>query len=96
MFQFKVSCFCGGDNTESGRRKANVQKLGHYHGGRNLDEADAVELVEQCKTALYLVCFDHPLEYVFGGNMLTLARKVSATAMMASRLSDGWPPVRIC
>ena len=96
MFQFKVSCFHGGDNTESGRRKANVQKLEHYRGGCNLDKADVVELVEQCKTALYLVHFDHPLKYVFDSDVLTLACKVSVMAMMAPRLSDRWPPVRIC
>jgi hypothetical protein len=101
MFQFKVSCFCRGDNTESGRRKANIQELGHYCGGHNLDEndvveADAVERVEQCKITLYLMHFDHPLKYVSDGDMLTLVRKVSVTAIMAPRLSDGWPPVRIC
>jgi hypothetical protein len=58
-----------------------VQKFRHDRGGRNLDEdnvveADAVERVEQRKTTLDLVCFDHSLENVFDGDMLTLTCEV--------------------
>ena len=81
----------GGNNAESRRRKVDVQKLGHYRGGRDFDkddvvEADAVERVEQRKTALYLVRFDHALEDVFDGDMLALARKVVSDGKNGSEI----------
>ncbi len=39
-------------------------------------EADAVGQVEQCKTALDLVCFGHALEDVLDRDALALARQV--------------------
>jgi hypothetical protein len=62
-------------------KKPYVQKLRYDSSGRDLDEddvveADAVERVQQCKTALDLVRFDHALEDVFDGDMLALACKV--------------------
>jgi hypothetical protein len=49
-------------------------------------EADAVERVEQRKTALYLVRFDHALEDVFDGDMLALARKVVSDGKNGSEI----------
>jgi hypothetical protein len=58
-----------------------LQKLGDDCGTRNLDEDDmvetnAVERVEQSKTTLNFVRFDHAFEDVANGQRLSLASQV--------------------
>ena len=66
---------------DSDWERGDVQELGHDGSRCDLDEdnvveADAIERVEQCETALDLMRFDHALEDILDRDGLALARQV--------------------